>query len=51
MTGCDVIFAGMKQMPAVGTEEFCKMLYVKAGGSANTAIALAKMGISTLLLT
>lgn len=48
---CDVIFKGMKRIPAPGTEEYCEELYMKAGGGANTAMGLAKSGCLTAYMT
>ncbi len=51
LTGCDIIFAGLKQMPKSGEEEFCEKFFIKAGGSANVAVAFAKLGVNTGFLT
>lgn len=51
LTSCDIIFAGLKEMPTAGREIFCEEFKIRAGGCANTPVALAKLGISTTLLT
>jgi sugar/nucleoside kinase (ribokinase family) len=51
LTSCDIIFSGLKEMPAEGREIFCKELKIRSGGCANTPVALAKLGVSTTLLT
>lgn len=48
---CDIIFAGLDKLPLPGREEYCKYFDVKAGGSANTPMALSRLGIKTLFAT
>ena len=48
---CDMIFSGLRRIPAPGTEEYCEQLYCKAGGGANTAMGLAKLGCNTAYAT
>jgi len=47
---CDVVFDGLEGLPALGRERFSKNLSLHAGGSAITAIALAKLGVRTGLV-
>lgn len=47
---CDLIFAGMPRLPELGSEVFARCLTVTAGGSANTAIALRRLGLRPALL-
>jgi sugar/nucleoside kinase (ribokinase family) len=51
LTSCDIIFAGLQQMPKPGQEEYCKDFFIKPGSSANVAIALAKLGVKVGFLT
>lgn len=48
---CDLIFKGLRQVPAPGTEEYCQSFYMKAGGGANTPMGLAKLGCRTAYAT
>ncbi len=48
---CDIIFAGLPQVPALGSEIYCQEFAVKAGGGANTAISLARLGVPITMLT
>lgn len=41
---CDVVFGGLERLPALGEERFAPRFLVAAGGSAITAIALARLG-------
>ena len=51
LTSCDMIFAGLDEMPEAGKEMFCKDMKVRAGGCAITPVALARLGVDTALLT
>lgn len=42
---CDLIFAGLPQLPKLGEELHCRKLTMTAGGSANTTIALRRLGL------
>jgi sugar/nucleoside kinase (ribokinase family) len=42
---CDLIFAGLPQLPKLGEELHCRKLTMTAGGPANTAIALRRLGL------
>ncbi len=48
---CDIIFGGLNKVPAPGQEEYCREFCIKAGGGANTAMGLAKLGASVKLAT
>ena len=41
---CDIVFGGLERLPALGEERFAPRFLVAAGGSAITAIALARLG-------
>lgn len=41
---CDLVFADLDDLPAPGTERFADSFLVTAGGSAITAVALARLG-------
>ncbi len=41
---CDLVFAGLSGLPALGEERFAQRFLVSAGGSAITAIALRRLG-------
>lgn len=43
---CDLLFEGLEALPKLGTERFARGFRVAAGGSAITAIALARLGWS-----
>lgn len=47
---CDLIFTRLARLPAWGEEMVAERLLVSAGGSAITAIALARLGYRTALL-
>lgn len=47
---CDLIFTGLKDVPPLGHELFADRLTVTAGGSAITAVAFARLGVSVSLL-
>jgi len=44
---CDLIFAGLEDVPRPGAEFFAKGLTVRPGGCYNMALALARLGIAT----
>lgn len=48
---CDIIFAGMPRIPQLGEEAYCESFHIKAGGGANTASSLARLGLKTSYLT
>ena len=48
---CDIIFGGLPKVPSPGEEEYCRDFCVKAGGGANTAMGLAKLGAKVKLAT
>lgn len=50
-TCCDMIFADLGKIPDPGKEEYCRELYIKAGGAANTAMGLSRLGKKVLLAT
>lgn len=41
---CDLVFAGLAELPEPGTEVFAPRFLLTAGGSAITAVALARLG-------
>jgi sugar/nucleoside kinase (ribokinase family) len=47
----DIIFTGLKNIPALGQEEYGDGLHIRAGGGANTAYMLAKLGTPAAMLT
>jgi hypothetical protein len=47
---CDMLFAGLEALPALGTERFAQGFLITAGGSAITAVALRRLGRRTALL-
>lgn len=47
---CDVVFSGV-DVPAVGAEVYADAFTITAGGVANRAVAAARAGASTLLLS
>lgn len=47
---CDLVFAGLEELPALGTENFAPHFLVTAGGSAITAIALRRLGRPAALI-
>lgn len=47
---CDLIFTGLPDVPPLGQELFAERLTVTAGGSAITAVAFARLGVSVSLL-
>ncbi len=46
----DVIFEGLPGLPELGREIFARKLTVAPGGSYNTAVALARLGLSVALV-
>ena len=46
----DLVFSGC-QIPALGTEEFARGFIISPGGAANRAVAAARLGARTSLLT
>ncbi len=48
---CDMIFAGLPQIPALGQEIYCREFTVKPGGGTNTAISLARLEVPTTMVT
>lgn len=48
---CDLIFQGLARVPEAGTEEYCRELFMQAGGGANTPMGLARLGSRTAYLT
>lgn len=48
---CDILFGGLSHIPAPGEEVYATAFDIKAGGGANTAISLARLGAPTGLLT
>lgn len=48
---CDLIFRGLQKVPAPGTEAYCQEFFMQAGGGANTAMGLARLGCRTAYLT
>lgn len=47
---CDLVFEGLADMPAFGTERFANGFRATAGGSAITAIALGRLGRGVALV-
>ncbi|MDZ7802267.1 MAG: carbohydrate kinase family protein [Trueperaceae bacterium] len=47
---CDLLFSGLDAVPDLGTERFARGFAVQAGGSAITAVALARLGRPVALL-
>ncbi|MEX2501505.1 MAG: carbohydrate kinase family protein, partial [Trueperaceae bacterium] len=47
---CDLLFTGLDAVPTLGTERFASAFTVGAGGSAITAVALARLGRPVALL-
>jgi sugar/nucleoside kinase (ribokinase family) len=47
---CDLIFSGLPSLPCLGTEIFAQELAINIGGSANTAIALRRLGLQPYLM-
>ncbi len=50
-TNCDLLFGGLERLPAPGREEYCQVFKIQAGGAANTAMALSRLGVSTAFYT
>ena len=48
---CDIIFAGLDQLPLSGEEEYCETFEVTSGGGANTPMGLARLGAKTAFLS
>ena len=51
MVGCDLVFGGLKDLPDYGEEQLCEKFLIAAGGSANTPMALARLGAATAFMT
>jgi sugar/nucleoside kinase (ribokinase family) len=47
----DLTFSGLEEIPRPGQERFSSELHVTAGGMANVAIGLSRLGLSTALVT
>jgi sugar/nucleoside kinase (ribokinase family) len=47
----DLTFAGLEEIPLPGQERFASGLHVSAGGMANVAVGLTRLGLSTALVT
>lgn len=47
---CDLVFAELDRIPEPGTERFARRFLTTAGGSAITAVALARLGRSVALI-
>jgi sugar/nucleoside kinase (ribokinase family) len=45
---CDLLFVGLESIPRPGTESRCRDFEIKAGGAANTPMALARLGVDAL---
>jgi Sugar kinases, ribokinase family len=50
-TCCDIIFTDLEGFPEQGREVFASHCVIKAGGAANTPMALRRLGVSTLFAT
>lgn len=48
---CDLIFAGLPRIPALGEEVYGDAFAIKPGGGANTPISLGRLGVPVTLLT
>lgn len=48
---CDLIFAGLPRIPALGEEVYGDAFAIKPGGGANTPISLGRLGAPVTLLT
>lgn len=44
-TNCDLLFGNLPKLPQLGGEEYCEDFKIQAGGAANTAMALARLGL------
>lgn len=51
LTSCDLIFAKLEKFPELGKEMACEDFLIKAGGAANTPVALTKLGLRTAFCT
>lgn len=51
LTSCDLIFAKLDKFPVLGKEVACQDFIIKAGGAANTPVALTKLGVKTVFCT
>lgn len=51
LTSCDLIFAKLEKFPELGREMACEDFLIKAGGAANTPVALTKLGMKTAFCT
>ncbi len=51
LTSCDLIFAELDRFPILGKEVACKDFIIKAGGAANTPMALTKLGVNVVFCT
>jgi len=48
---CDLIFAKLDKFPELGKEMMCEDFMIKAGGAANTPVALTRLGMKTAYVT
>lgn len=48
---CDLIFAKLDKFPELGKEMACEEFLIKAGGAANTPVALTRLGMKTAYVT
>lgn len=48
---CDMIFGSLPRLPKQGEEIYCRHFEIKAGGGANTPIALGRMGVPVRFLS
>lgn len=48
---CDIIFGSLPRLPKPGEEIYCRHFDIKAGGGANTPIALGRMGVPVRFLS
>lgn len=51
LTCCDLLFSNLESFPVLGKEVACQDFLIKAGGAANTPVALAKLGMKTVFTT
>lgn len=51
LTSCDYIFADLEKIPTLGKEIACRDFIIKAGGAANTPVALTKLGLKAAFCT
>lgn len=50
-TSCDLIFTKMESFPVPGREAACDDFIIKAGGAANTPMALTRLGVRVVFCT